>query len=70
MELLFRMTYFTAKDRAALSLPVRELIPGILLAGLVTAAAFGLRELYLFAAISPMMGAILIGIIFNRKSVV
>ncbi|MCO5071642.1 MAG: YeiH family protein [Rhizobiaceae bacterium] len=61
------MTYFTAKDRAAISLPVRELIPGILLAGLVTAAAFGLRELYLFAAISPMMGAILIGIIFNNS---
>lgn len=38
----------------------------MILVGFVTAAAFGLRGLYLMSAISPMMGAILIGILFNN----
>lgn len=48
------------------TLSFREVIPGIVLVGLVTAAAFGLRGMALFAAVSPMMGAILIGIVFSN----
>jgi uncharacterized integral membrane protein (TIGR00698 family) len=60
------MNYFFASTRASLSLPGKEIIPGVVLVALVTAAAFGLRGLYFFAAVSPMMGAILIGVLFNN----
>lgn len=48
------------------SLSFRESLPGIVLVGLVAAAAFGMRGLPAFATVSPMMGAILIGIVFGN----
>lgn len=54
------------KRPLSFSLPLRDILPGVVLVGLVAAAAFGLRGMQLFATVSPMMGAILIGILFNN----
>lgn len=53
-----------ARDSAGLA--VKDLLPGVALVMLITAAAFGLRGMPLFGMVSPMMGAILIGIVFNN----
>ena len=60
------MAHIPTSAGSSLGPSVKEFAPGIVLVALITAAAFGLRGLSLFGMISPMMGAILIGILFNN----
>lgn len=60
------MAHFLTSARSSIGLSAKELVPGVALVALITAAAFGLRGLSLFGMVSPMMGAILIGILFNN----
>lgn len=46
--------------------PLRSLLPGLLLAGAIAAAAFGLRQLPMLGLLSPMILAIVIGIGFHN----
>lgn len=57
-------TVATSPDRIAFLPRVSEMVPGITIVAIVTAAAFGIRQLPGFNLVSPMFSAIFIGIIF------
>lgn len=58
-------TTFTTQSPLSRITPTLEgLLPGLTLVAIVTAAAYGLRQVPAFAALSPMISAIFIGMIF------
>jgi len=59
------MSFLTAQKHAA---ALRGYVPGLVLVVVITAAAYGLRGLPFLAVLSPMIMAILLGMIFANTS--